>query len=71
MSEPREFTVIVEQDEEGWFVASVPELRGCHTQARTMDELLFMVKDAITLCLGDEHPDTPSMRFVGVHRVAV
>lgn len=71
MAEPREFTVIVEQDEEGWFVASVPELRGCHTQARTMDELLVMVRDAIALCLGDEDDDTPSMRFVGVHRVAV
>ncbi len=36
-----------------------------------MDELLIMVRDAITLCVGDGDDDTPSMRFVGVHRVAV
>jgi predicted RNase H-like HicB family nuclease len=35
----REFDVLVEQDEEGYYVASVPALRGCHTQARSLDEL--------------------------------
>ena len=48
---PREFTVIIEQDEEGYYVATVPQLHGCHTQARSLDELMARVKEAIELCL--------------------
>jgi predicted RNase H-like HicB family nuclease len=47
----REFQVVIEQDEDGWLVATVPSLRGCHTQAKTMDKLLSRVKEAIELCL--------------------
>jgi hypothetical protein len=46
-----EFSVVIERDEEGFYVASVPELRGCHTQARSMDQLMRRVKEAIELCL--------------------
>ena len=49
MIDPRWFTVVVEQDEAGWYVASVPELRGCHTQRETLDELLADVKGAIAV----------------------
>ena len=47
----REFTVIIERDEDGWLVGSVPALRGCHTQARDMEELLDNIREAILLCL--------------------
>jgi predicted RNase H-like HicB family nuclease len=47
----QEFTVVIERDEEGYLVGSVPALRGCHTQARSMDELLERMKEAIQLCL--------------------
>jgi predicted RNase H-like HicB family nuclease len=47
----REFTVVIERDEVGYLVASVPVLPGCHTQARSMDTLLARVKEAIQLCL--------------------
>ena len=47
----REFTVVIERDEEGYLVGSVPSLPGCHTQARSLDELLERVKEAIHLCL--------------------
>ena len=47
----REFTVIIEQDEEEYYVATVPQLHGCHTQARSLDELMARVKEAIKLCL--------------------
>jgi len=47
------FTVLVEQDDEGYFVATVPELRGCHTQAKSLDVLMRRVTEAITLCLAD------------------
>jgi predicted RNase H-like HicB family nuclease len=47
----REFTVIIQRDEEGYYVAEVPELKGCHTQARSLDELMERIKEAIQLCL--------------------
>jgi len=66
----REFNVVIEQDEDGYFVASVPELRGCHTQAKSLDALMKRIKEAIELCL--EVEDTPvSNQFIGVQRVAV
>ena len=47
----RQFTVVIERDEEGYYVADVPELKGCHTQARSLDELLERAKESIQLCL--------------------
>ncbi|GFO97926.1 hypothetical protein ig2599ANME_2137 [groundwater metagenome] len=47
----KEFTIIIEQDEDGIYVASVPELEGCHTQAKTLDELRERIKEAIQLYL--------------------
>lgn len=64
------FTVIIERDSEGWLVADVPELQGCHTQAKTMDELIKRVKEVIELCLADEK-ETPKMEFVGIQQVRV
>ena len=49
----REFSVIVERDEDGYYVASVPELRGCHTQARSLDKLMERIREAIALCRSD------------------
>ncbi len=65
----REFNVVIEQDEDGYFVASVPSLRGCHTQAKSLDVLMKRIKEAIELCLEVEEP--VSNQFVGVQRVAV
>lgn len=47
----REFNVIIEHDEDGYFVASVPELKGCHTQAKSLDSLMERIREAIGLCL--------------------
>jgi predicted RNase H-like HicB family nuclease len=65
----REFNVVIERDEDGFFVASVPALRGCHTQAKSLDVLMKRIKEAIELCLEVEEP--VSNEFVGVQRVAV
>jgi len=65
----REFNVVIEKDEDGYFVASVPELRGCHTQARSLDVLMKRVKEAIELCLEVEKP--VSNEFIGIQRVVV
>ena len=65
----REFNVVIEQDEDGYFVASVPALRGCHTQAKSLDVLMKRVKEAIALCIEVEEP--VGNQFIGVQRVAV
>lgn len=65
----REFSVVIEKDEDGNFVASVPSLRGCHTQAKSLDVLMKRIKEAIELCLEVEEP-VPT-EFIGVQRVAV
>lgn len=41
------FGVIVERDEDGYYVASVPELPGCHTQGKMLDEVMERIKKAI------------------------
>ena len=64
-----EFNVVIEQDEDGYFVASVPALRGCHTQAKSLDVLMKRVKEAIALCVEVEEPVVN--QFIGVQRVAV
>jgi predicted RNase H-like HicB family nuclease len=68
----RQFDVVVERDAAGYFVASVPALPGCHTQARSMDELMARVREAIELCL-EIQGDGPSesLDFVGVQRITV
>ncbi len=50
------FKVLVEKDEDGFYVADVPELQGCHTQAKNQKELMKRVKEVIELCLEDNNP---------------
>lgn len=52
----REFSVVIEKDEDDCFVATVPGLRGCHTQAKSLDAPMRRVKEAIELCLEVEEP---------------
>jgi predicted RNase H-like HicB family nuclease len=65
----REFNVVIEKDKDGYFIASVPALRGCHTQAKSLDVLIKRIKEAIELCLEVEAP--VSNEFIGVQRVAI
>jgi predicted RNase H-like HicB family nuclease len=67
----RTYNVIIERDEDGYYVASVPELRGCHTQAKSLDKLMARVREVIALCLEDEKQDRSSSEFVGVQRITV
>jgi len=67
----REFNVVIERDEEGYLVASVPSLPGCHTQARSLDELMLRVQEAIALCLEVESEASEGLEFVGVQRVRI
>jgi predicted RNase H-like HicB family nuclease len=65
------FNVVVERDEDGYYVASVPALRGCHTQAKSLDELVSRVQEAIQLCLEVEGEPAEALEFVGVQRIRV
>lgn len=67
----REFSVIVHRDEAGFYVARVPELRGCHTQARSLDKLMQRIREAIELCLEVEGQTASGEEFIGVQRIAV
>ena len=67
----RQFTVIVERDREGWYVGTVAELAGCHTQARSLDKLIDRIREALELCLKVRRDDSPANEFVGVQRIAV
>ena len=66
----KEFNVIIERDEEGYYVASVPELQGCHTQAKSLDKLMERIREAIELCL-EVQGDVPTQEFIGVQRITV
>ncbi|MBI3608805.1 MAG: type II toxin-antitoxin system HicB family antitoxin [Nitrospirae bacterium] len=67
----REFNVVIERDREGFFVASVPELRWCHTQAKSLDTLMKRIREAIELCLEGEGISPKSSEFIGVQRIVV
>jgi predicted RNase H-like HicB family nuclease len=67
----RGFDVVIERDEEGFYVASVPELRGCHTQAKSLDVLMERIREAIELCLEVDGEPATRLEFVGVQRVII
>jgi len=67
----RDFSVIIERDAEGYYVATVPGLRGCHTQARSLDELMSRVREAIQVCLEAEGDEFAALDFIGVQKITL
>jgi predicted RNase H-like HicB family nuclease len=67
----REFNVIIERDAEGYYVGSVPGLKGCHSQAKSLDELMVRIREAIELCLEAQGDKLEPLDFVGVQKVTV
>ena len=67
----RKYTVLIEKDEEGWLVSEVIELPGCHTQTKTMDQLIERTKEAIKAYLDEGYPPEVVQEFVGVQTVKV
>ncbi len=67
------FTVVVERDEDGYLIASVPELPGCHTQAKTLDELLERIREVIELYLEveDKSEEIKKRELVGIQFITV
>ena len=67
----RQFDVVIEKDSDGYLVAGVPALPGCHTQARSHDELTKRIREAIAFCLEVRGTPPVELDFVGVKRVTV
>jgi predicted RNase H-like HicB family nuclease len=67
----RKFTVVIERDEEGFYVATVPGLPGCHTQAKNLDSLMKRVREVIELCLQANHNGSSALELVGIQQISV
>ncbi|MEZ5352438.1 MAG: type II toxin-antitoxin system HicB family antitoxin [Bryobacteraceae bacterium] len=67
----RQFDVVIERDEEGVYVASVPQLPGCHTDGTSLDELMAEIREAIELCLDVEGGEPANLEFVGIQRITI
>jgi predicted RNase H-like HicB family nuclease len=68
-TKPVQFTVVIEQDEDGYYVATVPALHSCYTQARTLEELAPRIREVIALCLAEQR--APRLKFVALEQVEV
>lgn len=71
MKNRRKFTVVIERDEDGFYVGTVPSLHGCHTQAKTLDTLMKRVREALQLCLESEDSTSTSLELVGVQQISI
>jgi predicted RNase H-like HicB family nuclease len=66
----QEFYVIIERDEDGYYIGEVPQLRACYSQGATLDELMANIREVIELCLEEEGEEVVS-EFVGIQKVAL
>jgi predicted RNase H-like HicB family nuclease len=66
----QEFYVIIERDEDGYYVGEVTQLKACYSQGETIDELMANIKEVIELCL-EEEGDENLPEFVGVQKVVI
>ena len=67
----RQFDVIIERDSEGYYIASVPRIPGCHTQGRSLDEVTERIREAIELCLEVQGAPQEDLEFIGIQRVTI
>jgi len=67
----RSFYVIIEKDEDGFYVGEVPQLRACYAQGRTLDELMNNIREVIQLCLEEEGEAVTVPEFIGVQKIEV
>jgi len=66
------YTVLIEQDEEGIYIAKVPDIPGCYTQGKIVEQAMERIKEAIQVCLeAEEIEDILPLKFIGVQQVEV
>lgn len=71
MKSQRKFTVVIERDEDGYYVGTVPTLPGCHTQAKNLDTLMKRMREAVELCIESEDGAGRSLELVGVQQISI
>jgi len=71
MQKEKEFYVVIEKDEDVFFVGEVPALKGCYAQGRNIDELMRNMRDVIGMCLEDETDPVIQNEFIGVQKVSI
>jgi predicted RNase H-like HicB family nuclease len=71
MKNQRTFTVVIQRDEDGYYVGTVPALPGCHTQAKTLDTLMKRMREAVALCLESEGGASHPLELVGVQQISL
>ena len=62
---------MIERDSDGFYVASVPQVANCHTQGRSLDEVMLRIREAIELCPEVEGAPEQELEFVGIQRVTI
>ena len=67
MVQEKTYAVIIEQDEDGMYIAKVPNITGCHTQGKTVAEAMSRIREAISACSKDE--DVEQLKFVGIQKI--
>ena len=71
MRNQRKFTVVIERDEDGYYIGTVPSLPGCHTQAKTLDTLMKRMREAVELCLESNRATGRVLELVGVQQISI
>ncbi|WP_026102921.1 type II toxin-antitoxin system HicB family antitoxin [Pleurocapsa sp. PCC 7319] len=66
----KEFYVLIERDEDGYYVGEVPQLKACYSQGETIDELIENMKEVIELCI-EESSEESSSEFVGIQKIVI
>ena len=66
-----DFTVLIEQDEDGTYIAKVPEIEGCYTQGKTLEEAISRIKEAIEVCLEGDRGEINPMKFIGIQKISI
>ncbi len=66
-TQEKTYTVIIEQDEDGIYIAKIPGISGCYTQGKTVAETIDRIREAILACSNDE--DVKPLRFVGIQQI--
>ena len=65
------FTTVIEQGEDGWYIARAPDIPGCYTQGKTIGQVLERIKEAIEVCLEGDVEDIEPMKFAGIQQVEI
>ena len=64
------FPIMIEIDEDGYFIVSCPSFKGCHSYGETIDDALENIKEVIEMCLEEQELESEN-KFVGFREVEI